>query len=99
LDLDELLATPDEAVLGRFTGTPLRRPGAGGLKRNALIALGNLGDREARPAILAGLRHPEPRVRAAAIWAARRLDLGSLVPTSDPDPMVQAEICGPEPST
>lgn len=74
LDLDEILATPDDALDLRFNGTPLRRPGATGLKRNALIVLGNLGDPGALPGIRAhALVHPSPVVRAAATWAEERL--------------------------
>jgi epoxyqueuosine reductase len=74
LDLDEIVASPDEALLERFTGTPLRRPGAEGLKRNALVALANLGDPGARPGIERNaLRHPDRVVREAAAWALDRL--------------------------
>ncbi len=77
LDLDELLATPDDALMERFTGTPLRRPGAAGLKRNALVALGNLGDPGAELSITRGHDHPDAQVRAAAAWAAERLASGT----------------------
>lgn len=74
LDLDEIVAAPDEALLERFTGTPLRRPGAEGLKRNALVALGNLGDVGAADGIRRhAIAHPSPMVRAAAEWALSRL--------------------------
>jgi epoxyqueuosine reductase len=73
LDLDELLLAPDEALLARFTGTPLRRPGAAGLKRNAAIALGNLGDPGGRRALASALSHPTEVVREAAAWALQRL--------------------------
>jgi epoxyqueuosine reductase len=74
LDLDELVASPDDALLERFTGTPLRRPGAVGLKRNALVALGNLGDVGAADVIRRNaLDHPAAVVRAAATWALSRL--------------------------
>jgi epoxyqueuosine reductase len=74
LDLDEVLATPDDALDARFTGTPLRRPGPHGLKRNAAVVLGNLGD----PGGLAvlhdhGLTHAHPVVREASRWAIARL--------------------------
>lgn len=92
LDLDELLATPDEALRDRFTGTPLRRPGGVGLKRNALIVLGNLGDEGAIPSAQAALQHPSDVVRGAAVWALRRLGAGTLLPASDPSPVVQAEL-------
>lgn len=80
LDLDELLATPDEALLTRFTGTPLRRPGAAGLKRNALVALGNLGDPGGAASVDLGLAHPDPQVQAAAAWAAARLGAPPPIP-------------------
>lgn len=75
LDLDELIATADEQLDVRFTGTPLRRPGAVGLKRNALVALGNLGDPGGLRVVHDhALRHPSPVVRDAALWAVRRLE-------------------------
>jgi epoxyqueuosine reductase len=73
LDLDELIATPDDALEAQYTGTPLRRPGARGLKRNALVALGNIGDPGAEHSITLGLNHPDGMVRDAAAWAAARL--------------------------
>lgn len=91
LDLDEVLSTPDEVLLERFTGTPLRRPGAAGLKRNAAVVLGNLGDDGAVDVLRAhGLTHTAPVVRAASVWALSRL--GAPLPSTDPDPLVQAEI-------
>jgi epoxyqueuosine reductase len=91
LDLDALLATPDRAVLDRFEGTPLRRPGAVGLKRNALIVLGNLGDPGAVPAIRAhGLVHADPVVRGAAVWALSRLG-ERVVVSGGEHPLVKAE--------
>lgn len=91
LDLDEVLSTPDDALTERFTGTPLRRPGGHGLKRNALVVLGNLGDPGGADAATLGLGHPSPVVRSAAVWALHRLAPGR-VPDTDPDPTVQAEI-------
>lgn len=73
LDLDELMATEDAALMERFVGTPLRRPGATGLKRNALVVLGNLRDPGGAPSIARGLEHPDPVVRQAASWAAGRI--------------------------
>lgn len=91
LDLDELVMTPDERLMERFVGTPLRRPGAAGMKRNALLALANLGDDAAVDIICAhAATHPAPVVRAAAVWALRTL--GGPVPSDDPHPLVQAEI-------
>ena len=74
IDLDELLTETDDALDVRFTGTPLRRAGGAGLKRNALVALGNLRDPGAEGSIQRGFDHAEPMVRAAAAYAARRLE-------------------------
>jgi epoxyqueuosine reductase len=93
LDLDELLLTPDEPLHERFIGTPLRRPGPVGLKRNALIVLGNLKDPGAEAAILSTAHHEHPVVRAAAVWALQRL--GCALPqhlSVDSDPLVQQEV-------
>jgi epoxyqueuosine reductase len=74
LDLDEILSTPDDALDARFTGTPLRRAGAVGLKRNALVALGNLGDPDAARVIHDhAVDHPAAVVREGARWALGRL--------------------------
>jgi epoxyqueuosine reductase len=90
LHLPTLLATPDADLDARFLGTPLRRPRPAGLKRNALIALANLGDEAFVPDVRHQLEHPEPVVRAAAVWALSRL--GAKPPKRDASPLVQAEI-------
>jgi epoxyqueuosine reductase len=91
LDMPAIVATPDEHLMDRFIGTPLRRPKAVGLKRNALMVLGNLGDPAGIPVATTALAHPAPVVRAAAVWALHQLD-PSKVPDRDPEPIVQAEI-------
>jgi len=74
LDLDELLLTPDDRLMERFIGTPLRRPGPDGLKRNAAVALGNLGDDGAIATLEAyGLTHDSQQVQDAATWAIAQL--------------------------
>ncbi|MBW1879963.1 MAG: HEAT repeat domain-containing protein, partial [Deltaproteobacteria bacterium] len=92
LDLDAVLLTPDEILAEQFLGTPLRRAGGSGLKRNALIALGNLGDPDGIPAARATLQHPSPVVRAAAIWCLARLGDPHATTHRDPHPLVQREV-------
>jgi epoxyqueuosine reductase len=94
LDCEELIRTPDDALMTRFLGTPLRRPKAAGLKRNALIVLGNSGDDAVVPAVRGALSHSSPVVRGAAVWALQQLGDTRLTSQSDPDPMVQAELRG-----
>jgi epoxyqueuosine reductase len=64
-------------------------------RRNALVVLGNTGD-GSDPAIVAVLghylAHPDPMLRAHAVWAAGRLGRADLLPAADPDPDVTAEL-------
>lgn len=92
IDLPELLATPDAAVDDRYRGTPLLRAGAIGLKRNALVALGNLADPARAPVALAALAHPSPVVRGAAVWCLDQLGHPAARTHRDEDPLVRDEI-------
>jgi epoxyqueuosine reductase len=69
-----LLALDDRAFRERFAGTALRRAGRNRFVRNAAVALGNVGDARAIPA-LAGALHgdPDPTVRGHAAWALGRI--------------------------
>ena len=69
LDLIELLEMSDDEFRGRFAGTPVMRAKRTGMRRNACVALGNLGDRAAVPALGRALRQGEPLVRGHAAWA------------------------------
>jgi epoxyqueuosine reductase len=92
VDLDAVVRATDAEVDARFLGTPLRRPGAAGMKRNAIVALGNLGDPGAIPTLRHALSHPAAVVRAAAIWSLGRLGDASAIPASDTEERVQEEI-------
>lgn len=52
LDLEWVLDTAPDRLEAAFQGSPLRRPGAQGLKRNAALVLGNMGDPAARGVLL-----------------------------------------------
>lgn len=68
--LVDWLELDDARVRERFEGSPLRRPGALGLARNAALALGNAPSDEGRDALLRALAgHPSPIVRETAGWA------------------------------
>lgn len=70
VDLIEVIDTPDDVLMERFRGTPLRRPKAHGLKRNALLALPHTpDDPRSRAAAERALAHSHPVVQAAARWA------------------------------
>src|SRR5439155_20021343 len=69
VDLVELLGLSEERFRRRFRRTALMRAKRGGLLRNAAIALGNLGDPKALPALRGVLTDPDPVIREAAQWA------------------------------
>lgn len=73
LDLEWVMRSPDEALDAHFVGSPIRRCKPWGLKRNACVALGNIGDPAARAALHRGEAHPHPAVVAAARWGLERL--------------------------
>jgi epoxyqueuosine reductase len=73
LDLDWLLRADDDDIMARFQGSPIKRPGPAGLKRNAAIVLGNLGDTSAKQPLQLNLHHPDDGVRESVRWALERL--------------------------
>lgn len=68
-DLLELLELSEEDYQRRFKNSAIKRARRVGLQRNACIALGNLGDPRAVPALSRALAHLEPLVRGHAAWA------------------------------
>ncbi len=72
-ELLPLLTMTDVEFARRFAGTPIKRAKRGGLLRNACIALGNIGDPVAIPALGAVLAGEcDPLVRTHAAWALGR---------------------------
>ena len=98
LDLIELLEMSDDEFRGRFAGTPAMRAKRTGMRRNACVALGNLGDRAAVPALGRALRLGEPLVRGHAAWALGQIggaEAGALLleaASAETDPGVLEEI-------
>ena len=68
-----LLRLTDEEFRARFRGTPITRAKRQGLLRNAAVALGNLGDLRAVPAVVDALEDRDPVVRGHAAWALGRI--------------------------
>ena len=68
-----LLELDDEAFRERFRGSPVKRAKRVGLQRNVCVALGNIGDPVAVPALAVVLRNGEPVVREHAAWALSRI--------------------------
>ena len=69
LDLLELLAMDDTQFKARFKDTPLIRSKRRGLLRNVCVALGNVGDAQALPALSKAASDPEPLIAEHAVWA------------------------------
>jgi epoxyqueuosine reductase len=73
VNLLELMRLSEEEFRRRFRDTALPRTKRAGLLRNVAIALGNLGDERALPALQEALEDGEPLIREAAAWAIARL--------------------------
>jgi epoxyqueuosine reductase len=71
LKIEEVLGIrTEEEFEEQFGGTPLTRPGRAGLVRNCCVAAGNLGRREAVPALVGCLcEDGSSLVRGHAAWA------------------------------
>lgn len=98
LDLIELLDMTEEEFRQRFAGTPLMRAKWVGMQRNACVALGNLHDPFAVPALARALEGANPLVKQHAAWALgqiggsdARIALGSAS-LSEQDPDVRTEV-------
>jgi epoxyqueuosine reductase len=72
-ELAPLLELTAEQFRERYRETPVGRAGWAGFLRNVCVALGNVGDETAVPALTEALRHPEPLVRGHAAWALGRI--------------------------
>ena len=68
-----LLDLTEDEFRQRFKGSPIRRAKWAGLRRNVCVALGNLGDPVAVPALVRVLGDDPALVRGHAAWALGRL--------------------------
>ncbi len=73
-DLLELLQLDEPALRQRFRGTPILRSKRRGLLRNVCVALGNVGDATALPALREAASDSEPLIAEHARWAVQRLE-------------------------
>ncbi|HEU0026093.1 MAG TPA: 4Fe-4S double cluster binding domain-containing protein, partial [Ktedonobacterales bacterium] len=92
-----LLKLDEEGFRERFRRSPIKRAKRRGLLRNVCVALGNIGDPIAIPALIEALGDAEPLVRGHAAWALGRLNAQSArlalesLAAEDLEPSVQAE--------
>ncbi len=68
-----ILELDDEAFRERFRKSPIKRAKRVGLQRNVCVALGNIGDPVAVPALMKALQSADALVREHAAWALGRI--------------------------
>lgn len=105
--LEELLTLDELQFRDRFRASAIWRTRRDGLLRNVCIALGNLADRGAVPALAGAVRDPAALVRGHAAWALGQLGGSAarrhleLALRREDDPWVRDECqlaleeCGP----
>jgi|CZKM01.1.fsa_nt_gi epoxyqueuosine reductase QueG len=76
-DLVELLSLEEGGFKRRFAGTPMLRAKRRGLLRNVCVALGNIGDEKALPALQEAESDHEPLVAEHATWAIEQIQIRS----------------------
>jgi epoxyqueuosine reductase len=74
-DLIELLSLDDAGFKKRFAGSPILRTKRRGLLRNVCVALGNVGDASALPALERARQDVEPLIAEHAAWAIGEIRL------------------------
>ena len=72
-NLIELLDMTEDEFKRRFQHSPVKRAKWTGIRRNAAVALGNIGDPSAVPALIRALNSESPLVRGHAAWALGKL--------------------------
>lgn len=96
-----LLTSDDEVLLSVVGSWYIADRNPDWIRRNALIVLGNIGDPQSVDVcdvLKVYLEHPDPMLRAHAVWAAARLNLKRLIPFHDTAPLVIDELSRlPEP--
>jgi hypothetical protein len=91
----ELLDMDDETLLARVDQWYIAERNPDWVRRNALLVLGNISegtDARVVKAIARFIEHPDPMLRAHAVWSAARLNLFSLIPMHDTAPLVVDEL-------
>jgi epoxyqueuosine reductase len=73
-DLIELLQLDDANFKSRFAGTPMLRTKRRGVLRNVCVALGNISDTTALPALEKAARDQEPLIAEHAHWAIQQIE-------------------------
>lgn len=106
VDLVSILGASDEELIVRFGRWYIPRRHPRYVRRNALVALGNVGDGtvvEVEEVLRSCLAGEDALVRAHAVWAAARLGRTDLLTTlvhdeDDPEVRVELEAAGVAPA-
>jgi epoxyqueuosine reductase len=72
-DLLQLLSLDDAGFKRAFAGTPILRAKRRGLLRNVCVALGNIGNQSALPALREAASSAEPLIAEHAAWAVAEI--------------------------
>ena len=78
----ELLELDPAGFKARFRGTPMLRTKRRGILRNVCVALGNVGDDSALPALRRAAEDAEPLIAEHAQWAIGQIAVRASVKTS-----------------
>ena len=73
-DLIELLQLDNAGFKKHFAGSPILRAKRRGLLRNVCVALGNVGEHTALPALAQAALDPEPLIAEHARWAIQQIE-------------------------
>ena len=71
----DLLSLDEAAFRARFAGTPILRAKRRGLLRNVCVALGNVGNSKALPALMRAAGDAEPLIAEHALWAMDQIKM------------------------
>jgi len=95
VSVQKILLADDDSLLKEFGAWYIANRDPKWLRRNALVILGNIGD--ANDKLVVELlqkycSHSDAILRSHAVWAAARLGLNHLLPLSEDDEIVLAEL-------
>ena len=95
VSVQKILLADDESLLKEFGAWYIANRDPKWLRRNALVILGNIGDANDRLVVellQKYCNHSDAILRSHAVWAAARLGLNHLLPLSEDDEIVLAEL-------
>ena len=95
VSVQKILLADDESLLKEFGAWYIANRDPKWLRRNALVILGNIGDADDELVVELLQKycsHSDAILRSHAVWAAARLGLNHLLPVSEDDEIVLAEL-------